>query len=237
VPPHLTATDLEMGIRFSDPSLLLFLSLLLSIPMLIYATLFFPEFKQLAPGGRRGHLSRKTKSANANSEFLIEYLLPTTSAATIALMFGMFIGVSRPMCLMLMGATAVLIGGVAFTLLEMHGLALPEDVSARYDFLDPNRCAELRLRAQQQILVNQSAHESDPCPHHEYYPESAGEDQGQRTSHLPGSTPFFEVQDISIMWRIKCLTEALRFRKSNRGPVGVKLSSKTRLAHSSSCKV
>ncbi len=215
--PQLTATDIEMGIRFSDSSLLLFLSLLLSIPMLIYATLFFPEFRQRAPGGRRGHLNRKDKRATANCEFLVEYLLPTTLAATIALMFGMFIGAGRPMCLMLIGATAVLIGGVAFSLLEMHGLALPENASARYDSLDPNRFAEMQLRAQQQMFFKQPAYESDACPHHEYYPESAGEDQGQLTSHLAGSTPFLEEQDAPIAWRIRRLTEALRFRRSKPG--------------------
>jgi hypothetical protein len=41
------------------------------------------------------------------------------------------------------------------------------------------------------MLVKQAVCECEPCPHHENYPESPGEDQGQLTSHLPGSTPFF----------------------------------------------
>ena len=32
----------------------------------------------------------------------------------------------------------------------------------------------------------------EPCPHHEDYPESAGLDQGQLTSSLPGGTPLIE---------------------------------------------
>ena len=102
------------------------------------------------------------------------------------------------MCLMLIGATAVLICVVAFSLIEIHGLALPENASARYDSLDPNRFAEMQLRAQQQMFFKQPAYESDACPHHEYYPESAGEDQGQLTSHLMLTSGFEDLPEVKL---------------------------------------
>jgi hypothetical protein len=40
--------------------------------------------------------------------------------ATIALVFGLLIGASWPVCLMLMAAGAALLGGIAYTLLQMH---------------------------------------------------------------------------------------------------------------------
>jgi hypothetical protein len=196
---NFTATDLERGIHCSPSSLLMLILLLWSIPVLIYAILFSPKLKQLIRGGGGVHTSKKDESASNALPF--EYLLPTIAAATIGLMFGLLVGVSWPMCLMLMGAAAVLIGGAAFTLLKMHTLALPQDWAKRYDLLDANRSVELRLRAQRQMPVK-PVDEYEPYPHHEHYPESAGEDQGQLTSHLPGSTPFLEELDVRITWRI-----------------------------------
>jgi hypothetical protein len=45
-----TATDLERGIHGSPSSLLMLILLLWSIPVLIYAILFFPQLKQLRAG-------------------------------------------------------------------------------------------------------------------------------------------------------------------------------------------
>ena len=215
---NFTVTDLERGIHCSPSSFLMLLLMLWSIPVLIYAILFFPELKQRLRRGGNVHPSGKDESHNTANELLFEYLLPTVAAAAIALMFGLLVGVSWPLCLMLMGAMAVLIGGVAFTLLKMHSLAFPKDRAGRYEFLDPNRSAELRLRAQPQILVKRPADE-EPYPHHEDYPESAGEDQGQLTSHLPGSTPFLEDLAVRKIWRF---TRLMLVR--NRSPENERLS-------------
>jgi hypothetical protein len=51
---------------------------------------------------------------------VIEYLLPMAPGATIALVFGLLIGASWLVCLMLMAAGAALLGGIAYTLLQMH---------------------------------------------------------------------------------------------------------------------
>jgi hypothetical protein len=40
--------------------------------------------------------------------------------ATIALVFGLLIGASWPVCLMLMTAGAALLGGIAYTLFQVH---------------------------------------------------------------------------------------------------------------------
>jgi hypothetical protein len=72
---NFTATDLERGIHSSPSSLLMLILLLLSIPVLIYAILFFQELKQFVP--RRGgvHPSRKDESDSARAELRVEYLL------------------------------------------------------------------------------------------------------------------------------------------------------------------
>ena len=49
-----------------------------------------------------------------------EYLLPMAPGAAIALVFGLLIGASWPVCLMLMTAGAALLGGIAYTFLLMH---------------------------------------------------------------------------------------------------------------------
>jgi hypothetical protein len=186
-------------------SLLMVILLLWSIPVLIYAILFFPELKQLVKG--RVRPNRKNETDSAGNKLPFEYLLPMVAAATIAMMFSLLMDVSGAVCLMLMGAGATLIGGVAFTLVQMHTLGLSQetgspDRAAHHEHPDASRSAESRLRAHRIMLLKQPANECEPYPHHEDYPESAGEDQGQLTSHLTGSTPFFEKLDVRIRWRI-----------------------------------
>lgn len=92
--------------------------------------------------------------------------------------------------LILMSAAAVLIGGIVFSLLKMQR-AVPSASSRRL----ARRCDVLEahlVRIEREKLLEQSTNSDEPYPHHENHPESPGEDQGQLTSHLPGSTPFFE---------------------------------------------
>jgi len=185
-------------------SLLMVILMLWSIPVLIYAILFFPELKHIVKS--RVSRNRSEERSNSGNEMPFEYLLPMVAAATFALMFGLLTEVSAPVCLMLMGAGATLIGGVAFTLLQMHTLALSQETgSSDHDtchaHLNATRPAASRVGAHWQILLNQPANECEPYPHHEDYPGSEGEDQGQLTAHLPGSTPFFEKLDVPIKWQ------------------------------------
>jgi hypothetical protein len=65
----ITATALERGIHCSPSSLLMLILMLWSIPVLIYAILFFPELKQSVRSRRGVHLSRKDERDDAGNEF------------------------------------------------------------------------------------------------------------------------------------------------------------------------
>ena len=92
--------------------------------------------------------------------------------------------------LILMGAAAILIGGIVFSLLKTQRpvpSASGRRLARQYQALE----ADL-ARIGTEKLQGQSPSRDEPYPHHETYPESPGEDQGQLTSHLPGSTPFLK---------------------------------------------
>ena len=92
--------------------------------------------------------------------------------------------------LILMGAAAMLIGGIVFSLLKTQRpvpSASARRLARQYQAFE----ADL-ARIGTEKLQEQSTSRDEPYPHHETYPESPGEDQGQLTSHLPGSTPFLE---------------------------------------------
>ena len=91
--------------------------------------------------------------------------------------------------LILMSAAAVLIGGIVFSLLKTQR-PVPSASSRRFARQCDVFQADL-VRVEREKLREQSKRD-EPYPHHETYPESPGEDQGQLTSHLPGSTPFFD---------------------------------------------
>jgi hypothetical protein len=98
--------------------MLLLILMLWSIPVLIYFILFSPDLARLCLGGIR--VSKKSEKENANNELAFQYLLPMEAAASTALMYSLLAGVSWPMCLFLMCGAAAMMGGVAFTLLQMH---------------------------------------------------------------------------------------------------------------------
>ena len=112
----------------TESSFLTIILLLWSVPVLIYVILFLPELNQLLLG--RVHPSRNNKSDNGGIETPFEYLLPMVAAAAIALIVGFLVDVSWPVCLMLMGAAAALIGGMAFTFFQMHTLGHAQKPSA-----------------------------------------------------------------------------------------------------------
>jgi hypothetical protein len=92
--------------------------------------------------------------------------------------------------LILMGSAAVLIAGIVFSLLKMQR-PVPSASSRRAArHCDAFQAALVRIERAK--LLEQSTNTDEPYPHHETHPESPGEDQGQLTSHLSGSTPFFE---------------------------------------------
>jgi len=92
--------------------------------------------------------------------------------------------------LILIGAAAMLIGGIVFSLLKTQRpvpSASARKLARQYEALEAGLA-----RIETEHLLEQSTSRDEPYPHHETHPESPGEDQGQLTSHLPGSTPFLE---------------------------------------------
>ena len=72
-----------------------------------------------------------------------------------------------------------------------------------YTVLEVRRLAQTPSEREQEALEGRSnpyisrsvsiePSTGDPYPHHEEYRESCGQDQGQRTSRLPGSTPLID---------------------------------------------
>jgi hypothetical protein len=92
--------------------------------------------------------------------------------------------------LILMSAAAVLVGGIVFSLLKTQR-PVPSASSRRLARQCDVFQADL-VSIEREKLLEQSTNSDEPYPHHETHPGSPGEDQGQLTSHLPGSTPFFE---------------------------------------------
>jgi hypothetical protein len=109
------------------------------------------------------------------------------AAASLALVVGLTEGLSLPDCLILVMGAAVIAGGVIFTFLEVHRLALP--AGAQVTQQEPPSAHRLSAFASLRRAMLPVAESTEACPHHEYYPESPGEDQGQLTSHWPSSTP------------------------------------------------
>lgn len=110
------------------PALSLLTSLLIiySVPVIIYAVLFFPELKELVEKGRtrsdvpvQRTICRWRGETDSCSVSLFECLFPMVAAATMALVYSLLAGISWPLGLTLMGALAALAGGVSFTLLRM----------------------------------------------------------------------------------------------------------------------
>jgi hypothetical protein len=110
--------------------------------------------------------------------------------------------------LILMGAAGVLIGGIVFSLLRTQR-PVPSASSRRL----ARECEAFEVdlvRIEREKLLEQSTTRDEPCPHHENHPGSPGQDQGQLTSRLPGTTPFFEGVDPTIHRSLKALTFNLR---------------------------
>ena len=101
-------------------SMLMRILVMWSVPVLIYAVLFFPELKQAVGNGFLSSFGRHVETENPSSGLSFECLLPMAPGATVALVFGLLVGASWPVCLLLMAAGAALLGGIAYTLLQMH---------------------------------------------------------------------------------------------------------------------
>ena len=128
---------------------------------------------------------KSTTNDEVDVAFRFEETLAIVAAASLALIIGLMAGLSWQQCLILIFGVSCLVGGIVFTLLEMHRLTHPPTGGSAPS---PATKAATVLRR----IVVRSWQSIDPLPHHENYPECPGQDQGQRTSNLPGSTPLLE---------------------------------------------
>jgi len=139
---------------------------------------------------------RKTRSEHGVGPGF-EELLAMIAAATVALIFGLVGGVSWGKYLLLMGGGAAIIGAFVYTFRAMcsAGRIRPANGIDQPENRLPQRRVHLQPRPGGETQEAFGQPTSEPYPHHENYPESAGQDQGQLTSHLPGSTPLVAEPD------------------------------------------
>ena len=114
--------------------------------------------------------------------------LACTAAATVAIIIGMVTGFSWGKYLLVTIVSAVLLGGLLYTFRAMYKAGRQDQVTEQSDERSADCPIHLRPTHGTET-TNGGPPTGEPYPHHEDYPESAGEDQGQLTSHLPGSTP------------------------------------------------
>jgi hypothetical protein len=134
---------------------------------------------------------------NGTEGSLFECLLAMAAAATTALIFSLSSGVRWQLALALMGAAAALAGAALFTFLEMRklGRASLRHGASGNEHRSVESTYQITRAEQLERTTEQLADRDEGCFHHENHPESPGEDQGQLTSHLAGSTPFCEKLD------------------------------------------
>jgi len=136
---------------------------------------------------------------------LFQCLLAMAAAATTAMVFSLISGINWQFGLVLMGTAAALAGAALFTFLEMRRLgraslgreltqATRQGASGGQNTSIESTYSVTRAE-QRRRKMGQSVDSNEACFHHENHPESPGEDQGQLTSHLSGSTPFLENLD------------------------------------------
>ncbi len=132
----------------------------------------------------------------------VVFTVGTISAivATCIILFTLQAGWKWPQALVLLIGSLVLVWAILFSFMELRRVATgsPAITGPREEF-DPD--------APRRVTVRPPT--GNPEPHHEHYPESPGQDQGQLTSRLEG-TP--------------SLREMLRRRGESNEPVEVNRS-------------
>lgn len=129
--------------------------------------------------------------------WLWEELLVIVAAGTLALIIGLSEGLSVADCIILVLGAAVFAGGITYTFLEVRRLGRRGNgrnvaEAEQEAIFRASRAARLKALAKWRKLVRPRSGIDEACPHHEYFPESPGQDQGQLTSSLPVSTPLLE---------------------------------------------
>lgn len=127
----------------------------------------------------------KAKSVPGQEKFTFLYGAVSAVAITCAIAYSMFASLAWLQSLLLLIGCLFVGCALVFTFIEVHraagaskktGEVLNEDAD-----LYASRTVDIRPPT------------GEPYPHHEDFAESAGLDQGQLTSRIPGSTPFLDV--------------------------------------------
>jgi len=127
-----------------------------------------------------------------------ETLLVMAATGMLALVFCLGTGVSFGLGLIVVGASALLVGGIVYSLLEMHRLATRNrelELAAKSAEIEACEAQLAAQRAEAESRIVEVPVGSEPYRHHEHHLESPGLDQGQLTTGLAGTTPFFERKD------------------------------------------
>lgn len=132
------------------------------------------------------------------STLLFITLLVMAATGMIALIFCLMAGLSAGLDAILVAASALLVGGIVFSVLEMHRLATRNRELKLIAMMAEIEASEARLAAHRDAAEREMVEPppgSEPYRHHENHQESPGRDQGQLTTGLFGTTPFFEKLD------------------------------------------
>lgn len=128
---------------------------------------------------------RITGVAPGHEKFAFLYEVIAAGALGSAITYGIVAGLSWPRTLLAVMGALTIGWAVLFSVLEVRRLAQTPEDRAKEALAGSSNPYLSRT-----VPVLPAA--GDPCPHHEYYPESQGLDQGQLTSRLPGSTPLID---------------------------------------------
>ena len=129
------------------------------------------------------------------STVLFETLLTMAATGMVALIFCLMAGLSIGLGVIVMAASALLVGGIVYSILEMHRLATKNrelELLAKNAELEACEARLAAQRAQAEERIVEGPIGSEPYRHHEHHVESPGLDQGQLTTGWYGTTPFFD---------------------------------------------
>jgi hypothetical protein len=127
----------------------------------------------------------KPKSAPGQEKFTFIYVAGSGVAVTCAVAYSLMAGLVWWHSLLLLIGCLLAAWALVFTFMEVRRIAGAAKTNA-----DETLSKDADLYVSRTVTVSPPTGEA--YPHHEYYAESAGLDQGQLTSQLPGSTPFIE---------------------------------------------
>lgn len=136
---------------------------------------------------------KKEASSKAAVSLFIS-LLAMAVTVMLAIILTLAARISDQERVIVVAASALIAGGIVFSLMELYGQGKEETERKRMAEIEAfeARLALERARAERDMVELPLA--TEPYRHHENHAESPGMDQGQLTSNLPGTTPFFERQ-------------------------------------------